>query len=126
MDWIRRRESKVSYHVLIGRKGDIYALVDPDRQAWHAGASTLDGAPWCNRYSVGVCLSNRNDGHEPYPEAQVQAAVSVCAHLCEYYGIPVERIVTHAQIATPPGRKTDPMGLDLPAFRAAVAAHLET
>jgi len=122
LDWIRRAESKVSYHVLIGRVGEVFAVVHPDRMAWHAGVSSLDGASHVNRFSVGVCLSNRNDGVEQHPGAQVSAAADVCAALCRHYGIPVDRIVTHAQVA--PGRKTDPIALDLAEFRERVNARL--
>lgn len=122
LDWIRRAESKVSYHVLIGRVGEVYAVVNPDRRAWHAGQSLLAGVENVNDFSVGVCLSNRNDGVEQHPGAQVSAAADVCAILCRHYGIPVSRIVTHAQIA--PGRKTDPVALDLNLFREYVAARL--
>ena len=117
LDWIRRPESKVSYHVLIDRNGTVYAVVNPDRKAWHAGVSTFRGEKDCNRYTVGVSLANRNDG-EPYPPAQLEAAVNVCAILCAHYGIPVDRITTHAVIA--PTRKTDPKGLDVAALQAAV------
>ncbi len=122
LSWITSATSKVSYHVLVGRNGTIFACVNPDRRAWHAGASSLDGVSDCNTFSVGVCLSNRNDGREPYPIAQRGAAADVCALLCAHYGIPVSRIVTHAQVA--PGRKTDPLGLDLDQFRDMVTARL--
>jgi AmpD protein len=101
-------------------------MVPPERRAWHAGQSSWDGAPDCNDYTIGVCLSNRNDGEEPYAEAQRAAAVDVCAALCRYFAIPAVRITTHALVATPAGRKTDPLGLDLPKFRAAVAAAVST
>lgn len=122
LDWVRRVESKVSYHVMVGRTGAIYSVVHPDRTAWHAGESSLDGQRFVNRFSVGVCLSNRNDGVEAFPTAQLSAAADVCAVLCGVYGISVERITTHAHIA--PGRKTDPRGLDLTHFRAMVLARL--
>ena len=122
LDWIRRPESKVSYHVLIGRNGAAFSVVSPDMVAWHAGQSSMDGERFVNRFSVGVCLSNRNDGVEPYPMTQQGSAADVCAVLCGFYGIPVERIVTHAMVS--PGRKTDPRGLDLDAFRDMVAARL--
>lgn len=122
LDWVRRAESKVSYHVLIGRNGKVFHVVNPDRKAWHAGVSSMDGVPNVNEFSVGVCLSNRNDGTEPYPITQLGAAADVCAVLCGVYGIPVERITTHAAVA--PARKTDPRGLDLAAFHAMVAARL--
>ena len=124
LDWVRRVESGVSYHVVVSRSGGVYQIVTPDRIAYHAGVSSLNGDPFCNSYSVGVCLSNRNDGDEPYSRSQVMSAVEVCAALCRHYGIPVDRIVTHAAVATPAGRKSDPKGLDVDAFRVAVASLL--
>ncbi len=124
LSWLATPSSKVSYHVLVGRDGTVYMAVHPDRRAWHAGISSLNGVADCNGYSVGVCLSNTNSGTEPYPLAQVAAAVGVCARLCQHYGIATADIVSHAAVALPPGRKTDPKGLDLAAFRLAVAAEL--
>lgn len=121
LDWCRRPESRVSYHVLIGRTGNVFLLVHPEDRAWHCGVSEWEGVPNCNDYTVGVCLSNRNDG-ETFPKSQLFEAATVCAMLGRHYGIPVGRITTHAAVARPVGRKTDPLGLDLPAFHATVAA----
>lgn len=126
MDWIRRPESRASYHVLIGRTGNVFLIVPPERRAWHAGRSSWDGVADCNDYTIGVSLSNRNDGVEPYPTPQRTAAVEVCAELCRHFQIPVDRITTHALVATPKGRKTDPIGLDLAAFRRDVQKHLDS
>lgn len=126
LDWVQRQDSKVSYHVLIGRNGKVYVTVAPDQRAWHAGVSELGAETDCNTFAVGVCLSNKNDGHEPYPAAQVAAAAEVCAALCRHYHIARDRIVTHAAVARPIGRKTDPVGLDLLAFRGMVEARLST
>lgn len=126
IEWCGRESSNVSYHVVIGRSGQIYQLVPPGRQAWHAGESEFQGRRWCNAYAVGVCLSNKNDGIEPYPPAQLTAAEDVCATLCRHYGIPVERITTHAEVARPRGRKTDPKGFDLFGFKQGVARRLLT
>lgn len=126
LDWICRQESQVSYHILIGRNGAVYLTVPPERRAWHAGVAQYLNTNDVNTVSLGVCLSNRNDGEEPYPPAQVTAAVEVCALLCKHFGIPTEHITTHALVAMPPGRKTDPKGLNLSDFRAAVQAKLPT
>lgn len=126
MDWIRRPESRASYHVLIGRNGTIYHLVPPEKKAWHAGRSAWDGVPDCNAYTIGVSMSNRNDGAEPYPEAQRDAAMDVCALFCKHFDIPVGRITTHAIVATPTGRKTDPRGIDLEKFRDGVEERIAT
>jgi N-acetylmuramoyl-L-alanine amidase len=122
LDWVRRPESRVSYHVMVSRLGTVFSVVHPDRTAWHAGESHFAGERFVNRFSVGVAFANRNDGVEPFPPVQQSAAADVCARLCQHYGIPVSRITTHAAIA--PGRKTDPVGLDLAAFQALVAARL--
>lgn len=124
--WLADPVSKVSYHVVIGRSGAVFLPVHPDAKAYHAGTSSLDGVAFCNAYSVGVCLSNRNDGHEVFPLMQVAVAVEVCTRLCRHYGIDPDRIVSHAQVATPAGRKTDPLGLDLEKFRDAVRTFLRT
>lgn len=121
LDWVRRPESKVSYHVMVGRNGAVFSVVHPDAKAWHAGVSSMDGVPNVNEFSVGVCLSNTNTG-EAFPMAQLGSAADVCAVVCGVYGIPVARITTHALVA--PGRKTDPLGLDLAAFRDMVSARL--
>lgn len=123
LDWCRRAESQVSYHVLIGRRGDIYTLVPVERRAWHAGRSSWDGQADCNTYTVGVCLSNRNDGEEDYPLAQIHAAATVCRALMDHFGISADRIISHAAVATPAGRKTDPKGLDMEAFQRLVASY---
>lgn len=109
LSWMMARESKVSYHYLIGRMGDVYQLVDDEQRAWHAGVSSFKGKGDCNGYSIGVSFGNRNDGVEPYREEQLAAGVRLCADLMgKFPGITLERITTHAAVALPPGRKTDP------------------
>lgn len=84
-----------------------------------------DGVPDCNDYTIGVSMSNRNDGAEPYPELQRKAAMDVCALFCKHFNIPVSRITTHAIVATPKGRKTDPRGIDLEKFRDGVEERIK-
>ena len=104
LSWIQSSESKVSYHVLIGRDGAVYTCVPYDRRAWHAGKSEWHGEKDVNGISIGVSFSNRNDGKEPLTEPQKAAAKRVIAEIRAKYGaIPV---TTHAKIA--PGRKNDP------------------
>lgn len=118
LDWVRRKESKVSYHIMIGRTGNVFSIVHPDNRAWHAGVSSFEGRSNVNDFSIGVCLSNKNDGTEAYPASQIQSAAKVCRLLVAHYDIPIARITTHAAIS--PGRKTDPLGFDLEAFKTLV------
>ena len=111
LSWIQSRESKVSYHILIGRDGVIYRCVPYDRRAWHAGKSEWKGHKDVNGLSIGVSFSYKNDGKEPLTDKQKTAAKQVIAEIRGKYGeIPV---TTHAQIA--PGRKNDPE--QVPGFR---------
>lgn len=101
--------SKVSYHAVVGRLGDIYELVDPVYRAWHAGVSALSGVNDCNTYSVGVCLSNRQDGTEQFTEPAINAAAEYCAAMMvQFPAITLDRIVMHSDVALPKGRKVDP------------------
>ena len=45
-----------SAHVLVGRDGEVWKLVEFNRQAYHAGTSVLDGRSNCNRWTLGVEL----------------------------------------------------------------------
>lgn len=45
-----------SAHVLIGRDGDSMRLVEYNKQAYHAGASLLNGRAHCNRWTLGLEL----------------------------------------------------------------------
>jgi AmpD protein len=116
LDWIQRKESKVSYHYLIGRHGDVYECVTPNLRAWHAGVSTFKGRGNVNDFSIGVSFGNKNDGKEPYTEAQYQKGAELVRELMVLFpSITKDRITTHAVIS--PGRKTDPgPRFDLPYF----------
>lgn len=117
----------VSAHVVIDKDGTLTQLVPFTRVAWHAGESTWEGRPYCNRYAVGIELVNRgpvlptfagpairaahkNDPTktvrlwEAYPDAQIEALVDLCRTLRYTYG--VREIVGHDDVA--PRRKQDP------------------
>jgi N-acetyl-anhydromuramyl-L-alanine amidase AmpD len=105
ISWILKRKSNVSYHYLVTRQGVVYQFVDDDQKAWHAGVSEFKGRKFCNNYSIGVSFANDQKG-EAFTSGQVDAGVALVADLCRTYGIPVERVTTHAVVS--PGRKVDP------------------
>jgi N-acetylmuramoyl-L-alanine amidase len=111
LHWILSKESKVSYHDLVGRAGHIYECVQPSRRAWHAGISEYQGVPDVNDFSIGVCFSNDQKG-EPFSDRALEHGAKLCANLIlRHPGLTIERITTHAEIARPKGRKTDPGSL---------------
>ena len=111
--------SKRSSHFVIDRNGAVIEMVPPEKRAWHAGVSQLDGLPDLNNYSIGIELADLNDG-EAYTDAQYEALAHLIRGLRERFAIPDARIVSHAAVAMPPGRKTDPAGFNFLRLYAAL------
>ncbi|MFC1975285.1 N-acetylmuramoyl-L-alanine amidase [Chloroflexota bacterium] len=124
IDWFNNPNAKVSAHYTIGKDGKIAQHVRDSDRAWHAGKSEWKGRSACNDYCIGIELVNLNDGQDPYPEAQHQINVALCAYLCHRYNISVDDIMGHLDIALPKGRKSDPRNYDLDRLRREVAAAL--
>ncbi|HYW12299.1 MAG TPA: N-acetylmuramoyl-L-alanine amidase [Longimicrobium sp.] len=56
ISWLADKRSKASAHIVIARDGSITQMVDFNRRAWHAGASTWKGAKGLNSHSIGIEL----------------------------------------------------------------------
>lgn len=112
-------EKRVSAHYCIDRDGTVYKMVHEEDIAWHAGQSFWQGRTGVNAFSIGIELVNLNNGVDPYPEPQLAAAAQLTRAICSEKGIQPHDVVGHLDIA--PGRKDDPRGLDLVAFRARLA-----
>ena len=107
LGWFMDPASKVSYHVLIGRQGTVYRIVDESRRAWHAGKSAWPGIADVNSASLGLSFANRHDGREALTPVQIAVAQDIIADWRARYPT-IEAVTTHAAVA--PGRKTDPLG----------------
>lgn len=115
LEWVTIPASKVSYHGLIAANGDYHAVVPPERAAWHCGASEWHGVTAMNSCSLGLAFVNPNDGVTPLTPQQIATARKVVTRWARVF--PIEDVTTHAAIARPPGRKTDPERV--PNFRLA-------
>lgn len=123
--------TQVSCHYYITRKGEVVQLVAEENTAWHAGQSRWmfeDGVEvqGLNGHSIGIELGNSGPygkdypsgppaslekepnwaEAEPFPEAQIEALISLLKDICHRHGLNESAIVGHDQVA--PGRKTDP------------------
>ncbi len=114
LEWLTTPASKVSYHVLVEPNGAIHQLVPEDRTAWHAGVSQWADSAGnsVNPLSLGLAFVNPNDGVIPLTPQQIAVAKGVVQYWRQKY--PIEDVVTHAAVARPLGRKTDP---NAPNFR---------
>lgn len=119
--WLTSPSSKVSTHYLIRKDGYIAQLVDESRAAWHAGVSEYGAlnSEGVKLGSIGIELENANDGHDPYPLAQLSACRALILDI--FSRMPPPDITTHAIVARPVGRKTDPAGFPLVPFLASLS-----
>jgi N-acetylmuramoyl-L-alanine amidase len=102
-------ETLVSAHYTIDKEGAVAVHVPEHMRAWHAGQSRMtDGRERVNDFSIGIELVNRNDGIDPFPEAQIEAMRDLVRQIISRH--PIQHIVTHYECAWPPGRKSDPAG----------------
>jgi N-acetylmuramoyl-L-alanine amidase len=101
-------EAKVSAHYIIDEEGAVYQLVEDKYRAWHAGVSSWRGREGLNANSIGIELVNpgHEHGYRPFPAAQMQSVLALCARLCAYHPIEARNIIAHSDIA--PARKEDP------------------
>lgn len=87
-------------------------------RCWHNAPSTSLGHT--NSRSVGI--EAENDGKAPWPAAQLDSYLRLCAELCRAYQLPVSTVRGHKEVNR---GKPDPHSLDMTEFRAAVAAFLK-
>jgi N-acetylmuramoyl-L-alanine amidase len=116
------RSKKVSAHFVVGKDGRVIQMVPIEKRAWHAGKSVLEGQTEVNNFSIGIEMVNLNDGKDPYPREQVEAVAGLIRFIRSRYPIPDSRIVSHAAVAQPVGRKSDPAGFDFDALEKLAAA----
>jgi N-acetylmuramoyl-L-alanine amidase len=121
VDWCMRPESKVSYHCIIARDGKRTVLADDNARCWHAGVSSWQGVPDCNSYSIGVAWEGDTYSN-PLGEDAMASAIEYIAPRMKRWHIPLNRVVTHQDIA--PRRKNDISPADAARFKSRLKAAL--
>tara|TARA_A100001011_G_scaffold186198_1_gene194824 strand:+ start:63 stop:773 length:711 start_codon:yes stop_codon:yes gene_type:complete len=102
------KNSKVSCHYLIDRKGKIVQMVHDNKVAWHAGKSKWKNFKNLNKNSIGIELVNKGHkfGYENFTKVQIKKLIFLCHYLKKKYRIQNSNIVGHSDIS--PIRKKDP------------------
>ncbi|MEB3233981.1 MAG: peptidoglycan recognition family protein [Cyanobacteriota bacterium] len=129
-------DDQVSYHALIGLDGSVVLAVDPSKRAFGAGNSAFDGQ-WVvtnpsfkgsvNNFALHVSLETPLDGedaeagHSGYTAAQYDALAALLSDWMQRFGIPFERITTHAHVDLG-GERSDPRSFDWQALQLRLAA----
>jgi N-acetylmuramoyl-L-alanine amidase len=100
--------SRVSSHYVVDEDGTVYALVEEQCRAWHAGVSYWRGVQGLNDSSIGVEIVNPGHewGYRAFPQAQIAGVLSLCQDILGRHPIEARNVVGHSDIA--PDRKQDP------------------
>ena len=84
-------------HYCVTEAGQIYAIVDRDREAFHAGRSMWQGAEDVDKFSVGIECVGYHD--KVMPTVQLAAIRDLVAELKRMYRIPDHCVVCHSHVA---------------------------
>lgn len=109
-------ESKVSYHYIIEKDGEITELVDTHNTAWHAGKrmdptwepARKDINP--NLYTVGIAFAGNADEEKTHQQMFALAALIADVSIRHQFAITEQTIVYHREIRadkTCPGNMVD-------------------
>ena len=93
---------KLSYHIIIDRKGIKHEFVPDNRKAWHAGYSRMHGKDWCNGFCLGISLLSRGYEKEnipAYEDNQIISLVDLCKDKLYFYkNMSPEWILSHKTV----------------------------
>jgi N-acetyl-anhydromuramyl-L-alanine amidase AmpD len=95
---------RVGVQYLIGNDGKIYQMVAENKRAWQAGKGRWGTMTDVNSASIGIEIDN--NGHEPFPDVQIDSLIVLLRDLTTRLNIPPTQIIGHEDLA--PGRKIDP------------------
>ena len=84
-------------HFCVTEEGSVYAIVDRDREAFHAGRSMWNGKEDVDKFSIGIECVGYHD--KPMPMPQLVAIRNLVKDLKTMYRIPDERVVCHSHVA---------------------------
>lgn len=108
LEWLCNPQSKVSAHYLVEEDGTIFALVEEDRRAWHAGVAAWKGQTNINDRSIGIEIVNpgHEHGYRPFAEVQMEAVRDLTHDVMMRHDIHPRNVLAHSDVA--PLRKKDP------------------
>lgn len=107
----------VSVHWYVTRSGDVWHFVDDADTAYHVGQA--DAEPHRNGRTIGI-EQEHIDGKDDWPDAQLASVAMIVAFERQRFGD--IKVLSHASVAYPHGRKIDPADYPWDALREAVAA----
>ena len=84
-------------HFCVTEVGQIYAIVDRDREAFHAGRSMWNGKEDVDKFSIGIeCVGNHD---KAMPTVQLSAIRELVEELQRMYKLSDDKVVCHSHVA---------------------------
>ncbi|MFN9645784.1 MAG: N-acetylmuramoyl-L-alanine amidase [Cyanobacteriota bacterium] len=131
-----RDEDQVSYHMLIGARGEMVEVVDPAKRAFGAGNSAFQGQ-WAvtnpkvggsvNNFALHLSLETPEDGenaasgHSGYSPAQYDALAAILTDWMRRFPISPQAITTHRHVDLS-GERADPRSFNWRELQVRLAA----
>ena len=84
-------------HYCVTEKGEVYRIIDRDREAFHAGRSMWNAKEECDEYSIGIEVVGHHDQSMPLP--QLEALRLLLERLKKLYNVPDAQVVCHSHVA---------------------------
>ncbi len=107
INYLCKKEKKVSSHYLISQNGSVYHLVDNKFRAWHAGEGFWQENTDINSVSIGIELDYSPNGkNNHFSLKMINSLKKLLIKLKKKYKISKKNILAHSDIA--PFRKKDP------------------
>lgn len=104
------RQKGYAYHYGVERKGGIIWKCAPtSRSVSHAGSSKGWSGPWCNTYTLGICIACFDSLGQGHTDSQIEGCLELLKTLKAAYP-DLDFISRHRDVS--PGRKTDPLTFD--------------
>jgi hypothetical protein len=122
--YLKQNDRAVSIHELVG-DATVYRMVADERGAHHCESPTAQlpgGEPNYLNNELTWGIEGFQIGATPVSAAVARLMLERVVLACRRLGIPSARVVAHREID--PTRRTDPLGIEMGQFRAAVAAAL--
>lgn len=117
VEYLRKNDRGVSIHYHIAKDGLKTRMVPDDIIAYHVGNSLTGSLGLPNNVSLGIEISNRGDGKDPYTLAQIESVAETVALWLTLY--PIQMVTSHAAIDTK--GKIDPLAFPWQQFWGLVA-----
>jgi len=91
-----KKRMYASAHLLIGRAGEVWKLIELDKQAYHAGKSMLSGKSNCNQWTLGIELVGEKTSG--FTDAQYEALGPIVDEQMFQHGFSIEYVAGHDDV----------------------------